>query len=82
MIMKKPLTALESATLATIVDTQHEHDGWLDLTRVSSRTARHLTDVRQAVARLARYGLVEVEDTAAVDERWLKVRLPEVAPEQ
>ena len=74
--MKKPLTALESATLATIVDTQHEHEGWLDLTRVSSRTARHLVDVRQAVARLARYGLVEIEETAP-DERWLKIRVPE-----
>jgi len=80
--MKKPLTALESATLATIVDTQHEHEGWLDLTRVSSRTARHLVDVRQAVARLARYGLIHVDETATKNERWLKISLPEGAPEQ
>jgi hypothetical protein len=80
--MKKPLTALESATLATIVDTQHEHEGWLDLTRVSSRTARHLADVRQAVARLSRYGLIHVDSTSPDDERWLKISLPEGAPEQ
>ena len=77
--MKKPLTALESATLATIVDTQHEHDGWVDLARVSSRTARHLSDVRQAVARLSRYGLINVEGSSADDERWLKITLPEGA---
>ena len=77
--MKKPLTALESATLATIVDTQHEHDGWVDLTRVSSRTARHLSDVRQAVARLARYKLITVDGSSAEDERWLKITLPEGA---
>lgn len=74
--MKKPLSALESATLATIVDTQHEHDGWLDVTRVSSRTARQLGDVRQAVARLARYGLVIVDDSSDINDRWLKISLP------
>ncbi len=79
MPSKKPLTPLESATLSVIVDTYHESDGWLDLTRVSSRTARHLVDVRQAVARLARYGLVEVADTAPDNERWLQFRLPESA---
>jgi len=79
---KKPLTALESATLSTIVDTQHEHDGWLDLTRISSRTARHLVDVRQAVARLSRYGLIHVDATSPDDERWIKFSLPAGATEQ
>jgi hypothetical protein len=81
MPSKKPLTPLESTTFSVIVDTYHESDGWLDLTRVSSRTARHLVDVRQAVSRLARYGLVEVIETAPDNERWLKFRLPD-APEQ
>ncbi|MDJ0521445.1 MAG: hypothetical protein QNJ90_05150 [Planctomycetota bacterium] len=75
--MKKPLTPLESATLSTIVDTQHESDGWLDLTRVCSRTARHLGDVRQAVARLVRYKLVEIDEEAPNTERWIKFSLPE-----
>lgn len=74
--MKKPLTSLETATFNTIVDTQHESDGWLDLTRVSSRTARHLADVRQAAARLARYGLVTIDERAE-DERWLKFSIPD-----
>lgn len=74
--MSKPLTALESSTLATIVDTHEESDGWLDLTRVCSRTGRHLSDVRQAVARLARYGLIIVDEEAPMTERWLKFELP------
>ena len=74
--MKKPLTPLETATLGTIVDTHHESNGWLDLTRVCSRTARHLGDVRQAVARLARYGLIKIEERAE-DERWLRFSFPE-----
>ena len=74
--MNKPLTPLETATFNTIVDTHHESDGWLDLTRVCSRTARHLVDVRQAAARLARYGLVHIDERAE-DERWLKFSIPE-----
>jgi hypothetical protein len=74
--MKKPLTPLETAAFGTIVDTLHESDGWLDLTRISGRTARHLVDVRQACARLARYGLVSIDERAE-DERWLKFSLPE-----
>jgi hypothetical protein len=77
MASKKPLTPLEAATFSTIVDTLHESDGWMDLTRVCSRTARHLVDVRQAVARLVRYGLIEVDAEAPNTERWLKFRLPE-----
>jgi hypothetical protein len=80
MAVKKPLTPLESATFATIVDTYHEADGWLDLTRVCSRTARHLVDVRQSVARLVRYGLVSVDETAPNTERWLKFVLPSESP--
>ena len=75
--MKKPLTPLESATFNTIVDTQHESDGWLDLTRVCSRTARHLGDVRQAVARLVRYKLIAIDGQAPNTERWIKFSLPE-----
>ncbi len=45
--MKKPLTALETAAFSTIVDTHHESDGWLDLTRICSRTARHLAEFRR-----------------------------------
>ena len=78
-IVKKPLSPLESATLATIVDTQDEHEGWLDLTRVASRTARHLVDIRQAVARLQRYGLIEIDEEAPNTERWLKFSLPDNA---
>lgn len=78
--MRKPLTPLESATLTTIAETQHEADGWLDLTRVCSRTARHLSDVRQAVARLVRYGLVEVDEAAPNTERWILFRLPGAVP--
>jgi hypothetical protein len=74
--MKKPLTPLETATFNTILDTQHESDGWLDMTRVCSRTARHLVDVRQAAARLARYGFVVIDERAE-DERWLKFSIPE-----
>ena len=68
----RPLTPLESATLATILATKDEADGWLDLTRVCSRTARHLGDVRQAVARLIRYGLVAMDEDAPHTERWIR----------
>lgn len=74
--MAKPLTALESATLNTIIETHEESEGWLDLTRVCSRTGRHLSDVRQAVARLSRYGLVIVDEEAPMTERWLRFELP------
>jgi predicted transcriptional regulator len=77
MALKKPLTPLESATLATITDTYHESDGWLDLTRVCSRTGRHLVDVRQSVARLVRYGLIVVDAEAPNTDRWLKFEFPE-----
>ena len=77
--MAKPLTALEAATLSTILDTREEFDGWLDLARVCSRTGRHLSDVRQAVARLARYGLIRVDDEAPMTNRWIKFELPEPA---
>lgn len=74
--MAKSLTPLESAALNTIIDTQEESDGWLDLTRVCSRTGRHLSDVRQAVARLVRYGLIVVDGEAPITERWIKFALP------
>lgn len=74
--MDKPLTPLEDATLRTILATRDESEGWLDLTRVCSRVGRHLADVRQAVARLARYGVIEVSDTSPSTERWIRVSLP------
>ena len=42
-----------------------------------SRTARHLSDVRQAVARLRRYGMIEIDESAPNTQRWLKISLPE-----
>jgi len=77
--MKKPLSHLESAAMTIIADTLHEHDGWLDLARISSRTGRQLVDVRQAVARLVRYGLVAVDEKAPNTERWLKFSIPEAS---
>ncbi len=74
--MRNALTALEDATLRTIVSTQDESEGWLDLTRVCSRTGRHLADVRQAVARLVRYKLIQIDEKAPNTERWIKVSLP------
>jgi hypothetical protein len=79
--MKKPLSHLESATMSIIADTLHEHDGWLDLTRICSRTGRHLIDVRQAVARLVRYGALAIDEQAPNTERWLKFSIPEPAAE-
>ena len=78
--MRKPLTALEDATLRTIIATKDESDGWVDLTRVCSRTGRHLADVRQAVARLLRYGLIVEDEHAPDTERWIKFSLPESEP--
>ena len=77
MALKKPLTPLETATLAVITDTHHESEGWLDLTRVCSRTGRHLVDVRQSVARLVRYGLIRVDEDAPNTDRWLKFEFPD-----
>ena len=74
----KPLTPLEDATLRLVLSSTAEADGWLDLTLVSSNTARMLTDVRQAVARLARRGLVTIDGEAANSARWVRFILPEV----
>ena len=78
--MSHALTPLEDATLRTIIAIREESDGWLDLTRVCSRVGRHLSDVRQAVARLVRYGVIEVVDTAAATDRWIQVSLPDESP--
>ncbi len=75
--MRKPLTALEDAAMRTIVATQDESEGWLDVTRICSRTGRHLADVRQAVARLVRYKLIHIDEKAPNTERWIKISLPE-----
>ncbi len=74
--MSQALTPLEDATLRTIIAVREESDGWLDLTRVCSRVGRHLSDVRQAVARLVRYGVIEVTETAATTDRWVRIALP------
>lgn len=74
--MPRPLSPLESSALATIAATQSEADGWLDLTRICSRTGRHLVDVRQAVARLVRRRLVELVPGAPHTRRWLHFRMP------
>lgn len=76
--MKKTrtLTALEDATLRTLVSCSEESDGWLDLTRVCSRVGRHLSDIRQAVARLERYGAIAITGTAPDNERWIQVTFP------
>lgn len=74
---QRTLTPLEDATLRFIVATHDESDGWLDLTRICSRTGRHLGDVRQAVARLARYGMIGVVEDAPTTERWIRFTIPE-----
>jgi DNA-binding IclR family transcriptional regulator len=75
----KPLTALEDATLRFILGSLGESDGWLDLTRICSRTGRHLGDVRQAVARLVRRRLISVDERAGTTERWLRFVAPGAA---
>ncbi|MFM8386490.1 MAG: hypothetical protein ACKOCB_06725 [Planctomycetia bacterium] len=72
----KQLTALEDAALRFILGTLHESNGWLDLTRICSRTGRHLGDVRDAVARLVRRRLVQVDESAPSTERWLRFVTP------
>ena len=74
--LRKPLTPLEDATLRFVLAHLSESDGWLDLTRVCSRTARMLPDVRRAVQRLVRRGLVRVDPNAPNTERWLKFVAP------
>jgi hypothetical protein len=75
----KPLTALEDAALRFILGSLHESSGWLDLTRIASRTGRHLSDVRDAVARLARRRLILVDEAAPLTERWIKFSAPGAA---
>ncbi len=74
--MPKPLTPLEDSALNLVLSTLHEANGWLDLTRICSRTGRHLGDVRQAVARLVRHGLLILDETAPNTERWLHFLAP------
>ncbi len=78
MKTNRQLTALEDATLRTLVTCSDESDGWLDLARVCSRVGRHLADVRQAVARLERYGAIKVVATSDETERWVQVTFPEL----
>ena len=68
----KPPTALEDATLRFVLAHAGETNGWLDLTRISSRTARMLPDVRRAVARLQRRGQLQIDESAANTERWIR----------
>jgi hypothetical protein len=73
--MKSP-KALEDATLRFVLAHAHETNGWLDLTRICSRTARMLPDVRSAVARLVRRGDLVVDESAKNTERWLRFIVP------
>lgn len=77
--MSKPLTPLEDATLRFILGSLTESDGWLDLTRICSRTGRHLGDVRQAVARLVRRRMIAVDERPGSSERWLRFVAPGAA---
>ena len=75
----KPLTHLEDATLRLVLAHAPEMDGWLDLTRVASNTGRMLPDVRQAVAKLERRDLLQIDGDAANTERWIRFLVPGVA---
>lgn len=77
MKTNRKLTPLEDATLRMLVSCSDESEGWLDLARVCSRVGRHLSDVRQAVARLERYGVIKVVATSDQTERWVQVTFPE-----
>jgi hypothetical protein len=79
-MLRKPLTPLEDATLRMVMSSMGEADGWLDLTRVCSRTARMLPDVQRAVARLVRRKLLSVDAGAPNTERWLRFVLPSGEP--
>jgi hypothetical protein len=79
MTTRAPLTPLEDATLRFVLANAGEADGWLDLTRVSSLTARMLPDVRRAVARLLRRGMLVVDDDAPNTDRWLRFVVPGVS---
>jgi hypothetical protein len=78
--MSKPLTPLEDAALRFIFSTLEEAKGWLDLTRICSRTGRHLGDVRQAVARLARRRMILIDESAPNTERWIHFLAPGSEP--
>jgi hypothetical protein len=74
--MRNDLTPLEDSIVRFVLAHAHEADGWLDLTRVCSRTGRMLPDVRQAVARLVRRGTLEVDEVATSSERWVRFLVP------
>jgi hypothetical protein len=74
-----PLSPLEDATLRYVLAHAGEGDGWLDLTRICSQTARMLPDVREAVMRLVRRRLLVLDDKAAPTPRWMRFVLPESA---
>lgn len=78
----RPLTALEDTALTFVLAHAHETNGWLDLTRISSQTARMLPDVRHAVARLARQGLLVVDEKASNTERWIRFLVPGVEADE
>ncbi len=77
--MPRSLSSLESATLNVILTTMDEADGWLDLTRVCSRTGRHLADVRECVARLVRYKMIAIDESAPNNKRWIRFVHPEAS---
>ena len=73
------LTPLEDATLRYVLTNAADGEGWLDLTRICSRTGRMLPEVRDAVQRLARRRLLVLDDKAAHTPRWMRFLLPEGA---
>jgi hypothetical protein len=78
MTLRTPPTPLEDATLRLVLAHAAESDGWLDLTRISSRTGRMLSDVQRAVARLVRRKMLVVDPDAANTDRWLRFLVPGV----
>jgi hypothetical protein len=74
-----PLTPLEDSVLRTVLADAIEGDGWLDLTRICSRTGRMLPDVREAVHRLVRRRLLLLDDKAPHTMRWMRFLLPEAS---
>jgi hypothetical protein len=70
--VQKPLTPLEDASHRFVLANLGEAGGWLDLTRICSRTGRMLPDVRRAIERLVRRGLLSVDPDAPNTDRWLR----------
>jgi hypothetical protein len=75
-VRQGPLTPLEDATVRYVLAHAGEGDGWLDLTRICSQTGRMLPEVRDAVLRLNRRGVLRLDDHAPHTNRWMRFVLP------